>query len=91
MLMVSVSQEVVLESSQSPHLFVKTLLELSTSVAHHGVGESAYVHLKYSTPLYLKGNTQFSPDLVEQLFGILWSIKAPSLTASLPGAQELNH
>lgn len=68
MLMVSVSQEVVLESSQSPHLFVKTLLELSTlrihctfafnflcvlvtSVAHHGVGESAYVHLKYSTPM----------------------------------------
>ena len=68
MLMVSVSQEVVLESSQSPHLFVKTLLELSTlrihctfafnffcvlvtSVAHHGVGESAYVHLKYSTSM----------------------------------------
>ena len=30
MLRVSISQDVVMESSQSPHLFVKTLLELST-------------------------------------------------------------
>lgn len=32
------------EVEQSPHLLVTTVLLGSTMVAHHGVGESAYVH-----------------------------------------------
>jgi len=82
--------EVVALSSQSPHLLVTTFSELSVCVAHQGVGESAKVHFKYSTPLYLKGKTQAWPDLVEHVFGILCSKlkNASSLTASLPGAHN---
>jgi len=41
----------VAETSQSPHPLVTTTPELSTAVAHHGVGESVYVHWWWVAPL----------------------------------------
>jgi len=65
----SVWQAEVAETSQSPQLLVTTTPELSTAVAHQGVGESVYVHWKWVTPLYKKGNTHVPPVNVEQEFG----------------------
>ena len=41
----------VADTSQSPHPLVTTTPELSTAVAHQGVGESVYVHWWWVAPL----------------------------------------
>lgn len=47
---------------QNPYLSVTKLPPVSTSVEHQAEDWSTVAHSLYTTPLYLKGNTQALPD-----------------------------
>jgi len=59
---VVVDEELGQVEGQKPYLSVTKLPPASTSVEHQAEDWSTVAHSLYTTPLYLKGNTQALPD-----------------------------